>query len=439
MYRVNKNNIFNVPFGYKEKISIYNKDNIKNLSKFLKTTKIYNKDYKEIIKLANKDDLIFADPPYDKINKNTFISYDKNEFGEIQQKELSEELKNAHKRGAKFITTNHNTDLINNLYKEFNKIIVPVNRNINSDGEKRSNLIEEVIIFNFKISKDSIKDIKFENFIQKMKPTNRKLDKLVDWDKVVKNMKKYEFKLNNLNYLISKNEEDLYNKIKILIKENNESFSALPILLAFRNDDNKSYNFLDESNKEFEFIKNGEDKFELKNINKFINQTNLKKIFLDRNITNLKDYVTGIEVGLDSNARKNRFGNIYENMIENLLKKYNIEYQKQFILKSNNKKNKDKKFDFKINLNNKIYLIEVNFYNSNGSKLNAISGEYIELNEQIKNLNNNYEFIWITDGKGWVGAKNALYNAYLKIENVFNYNEFENFLSKKQNELLKNN
>ncbi len=180
-------------------------------------------------------------------------------------------------------------------------------------------------------------------------------------------MKRYEFKLNNLNYLISKNEKELISKIKTLIKENNKSFSVLPILLAFRNDKDESYSFLDESNREFEFIETNGDQFELESVIKFINQTNLKKIFLNRNITNLKDYVTGIEVGLDSNARKNRFGSIYENMIEDLLKKYNINYEKQFKLKSITKENKDKKFDFKINLNNKTYLIEVNFYNSNVS------------------------------------------------------------------------
>ena len=79
----------------------------------------------------------------------------------------------------------------------------------------------------------------------------------------------------------------------------------------------------------------------------------------------------------------------------------------------------NRKFDFAIFNKNtkKLYLIEVNFYSGGGSKLKATAGEYKALNEFIKNNNNNVQFIWITDGKGWLTALNPL-------EETFNHNDY---------------
>ena len=45
--------------------------------------------------------------------------------------------------------SNHNTKLINELYKDFNINVIHAKRNINSDGKKRGK-VEEVIITNYK-------------------------------------------------------------------------------------------------------------------------------------------------------------------------------------------------------------------------------------------------------------------------------------------------
>ena len=49
-------------------------------------------------------------------------------------------------------------------------------------------------------------------------------------------------------------------------------------------------------------------------------------------ISNLYDYVTGVEVGLGSNGRKNRGGHQMENLVESYLKKSNVEYYKEMYL-----------------------------------------------------------------------------------------------------------
>lgn len=44
--------------------------------------------------------------------------------------------------------SNHNTTLVNELYKEFNIHIITTKRNINANGKKRGK-VEEVIITNY--------------------------------------------------------------------------------------------------------------------------------------------------------------------------------------------------------------------------------------------------------------------------------------------------
>ena len=91
---------------------------------------------------------------------------------------------------------------------------------------------------------------------------------------------------------------------------------------------------------------------------------------------------------------------------------------------------KDKKrFDFVVRTKAKTYLIEVNFYNSSGSKPNEVARAYTELAQKISPYPD-YEFVWITDGNGWIPSKNKLQEAYSAIQNVYNLSTFEKFLNR---------
>ncbi|MBU4690222.1 type II restriction endonuclease [Mycoplasma sp. ES3157-GEN-MYC] len=64
------------------------------------------------------------------------------------------------------------------------------------------------------------------------------------------------------------------------------------------------------------------NKFESENLQNYVdlmNKTGFFKILERKEITNIKDYVFGLEVGLDSNARKNRVGKLMEELVENSL------------------------------------------------------------------------------------------------------------------------
>lgn len=69
--------------------------------------------------------------------------------------------------------------------------------------------------------------------------------------------------------------------------------------------------------------------------------------------------------------------------------------------------------------------IESNFYTSGGSKLNETARSYQEITLKFKAFKQ-YEFIWITDGQGWLSAKTKLQEAYknVKIYNLHNLKDF---------------
>ncbi|MDD4298494.1 MAG: DNA adenine methylase [Bacilli bacterium] len=149
LYRVNKKGYFNVPWNKKVNVRTYESGNIINLSKFLNNsnTKILRGDFESACENANKGDFIFFDPPYDMLGGGSFESYTKDGFGIKGQKRLAELFKRLDKKGCYVMLTNHNTPLINELYKEFNIDVVSVKRMINSDAKNR--IGEETIIYNY--------------------------------------------------------------------------------------------------------------------------------------------------------------------------------------------------------------------------------------------------------------------------------------------------
>ena len=156
MYRVNSKGKFNVPFNgkKKEELKIYDKENIKNWNKFLNTNniEIFNKNFSEILDMAEDGDFVYCDPPYDyEEGTSGFDSYNKDSFGQKNQILLANKLKELDKRNVKWMLSNHNTKLINELYKDFNIIKISTNRMINSNASKRINTGNEVVVINYEI------------------------------------------------------------------------------------------------------------------------------------------------------------------------------------------------------------------------------------------------------------------------------------------------
>ena len=149
LYRVNKKNEFNVPFGKKTKINTYEGSNLITVSNYLtmNNIKILSIDFEEAVKDVKPKDFIYFDPPYDS-DTSTFNSYTEEGFDRNEQIRLAKVFKELDKKGAYVMLSNHNTSLINDLYKDYNIHLIEAKRNINSNGKKRGK-VEEVIITNY--------------------------------------------------------------------------------------------------------------------------------------------------------------------------------------------------------------------------------------------------------------------------------------------------
>jgi len=278
----------------------------------------------------------------------------------------------------------------------------------------------------------------FTFLIDNLKDTIKGWDYFVDWGKVKGNVNEIEISLNIMNYLIGK--ENIEEEFKSLIQKYPQIINVIPILIASRE---KKFTVLDpiENNifnfKEYSFNKRKLSFQDIEDITNFVVKSKILQLFKDKNIKNVVDYVTGIEVGLDSNARKNRSGTSMEYITELYIKKIcktkGYKYLKQAT--SGSIKNElgfdvavdknNRRFDFALTNGKKLYLIETNYYSGGGSKLKATAGEYKALFDYIKENNSNHEFIWITDGKGWLTAKNPLEETFLHIDYVLNLEMLE--------------
>ena len=265
----------------------------------------------------------------------------------------------------------------------------------------------------------------FNLFLSQLTKTNADLSFWTDFDKVRCNVSQVAIRLNTLNYLIG--QTDIEKAVCENWKENPQGFSVLDILIAVRTKDKKVSLARDGKSHSIEDFFTSP-----KGVIEFIEDTGLKQVFQNKDIKNLVDYVFGIEVGLDTNARKNRSGNVMERLVANIFKKNAISYKEQ--VASNHLQGleilgKDNKvFDFVIRTKHKVYLIEVNFYSSGGSKLNEVARSYTDIAPKIASTNN-YEFVWITDGHGWLSAKNKLQEAYYNIPKIYNLTSIHDFIA----------
>ena len=272
----------------------------------------------------------------------------------------------------------------------------------------------------------------FNHLVSTFKSSIKTWDYFVNWNKVFSNSAELEIALNKLNYLLGK--DDLRGEFYKLYESNPDIVKALPVLLAVRESKLEIY---DKQSKESEFYDfSGKDKDADKYF-EFLDKSGLARLFQRDGIKNLVDYVMGVEVGLDSNGRKNRGGTLMEEIVgiflEDFCQQNGLEYLPQarpskikakwgFDIKVDKS---ERSFDFAVYnpRNSKIKLFETNFYNGGGSKLKAVCGEFRSLHDELRAQN--IDFVWITDGLGWHTTKRPLEETYNHNDYVFNLNMLE--------------
>ncbi len=148
LYRVNSKGQFNTPFGFYKNPNYCNKENLRAVNKILQNVKILHGSFEICLDYAEKDDLIYFDPPYVPLSKTAnFTSYTKESFKKKSQIKLFSTFKKLDDIGCKLILSNSYNEFILDLYKNYNIITLKARRVINSNAKKRG-FIKEVLILN---------------------------------------------------------------------------------------------------------------------------------------------------------------------------------------------------------------------------------------------------------------------------------------------------
>lgn len=273
----------------------------------------------------------------------------------------------------------------------------------------------------------------FNSWLSKFRNSIANYGYYIDFDKVYRNVNDIKLELNILNSLIGST--DIENDFKNIIANYPETLKCIPILLAVR------------ANEIYAIDGDGEFSYDFKKANYspeqyaiFMRKTGLFELLEKHIIHTLVDYVTGVETGLDSNGRKNRGGHLMEDLVESFIVKAGFvkgkTYFKEMYIHEitelwdidlsaiSNSGKAEKRFDFVIKTDKCIYGIETNFYASGGSKLNETARSYKQIAQEVATING-FEFVWFTDGSGWISARHNLEETFDVMEHIYSIDDLE--------------
>ena len=148
LYRVNRNNEFNVPMGSYKLPTICDKDNIIAASEVLQKVEILCGDYEQTLEFASSNTFFYFDPPYKPLNRTSnFNSYSKEVFDDIEQLRLRDFCNKLDSLGHKWMLSNSDTydKFFDNIYIKYNIQRINAKRMINSKSDRRGFLTELLI------------------------------------------------------------------------------------------------------------------------------------------------------------------------------------------------------------------------------------------------------------------------------------------------------
>lgn len=273
----------------------------------------------------------------------------------------------------------------------------------------------------------------FDKWLENFRSSIATYDYYTDFEKIYKNVDSLKIELNILNSLIGS--ENIESEFENIITKYPETLKCIPLLLAVRANEIYAADNTGEFTYNFTKLNYSAEQYKI-----FMRKTGLFDLLKNHLVSNLLDYATGIETGLDSNGRKNRGGHLMEDLVESYIIKAgfikNKTYFKEMYIHQitekwgidlsavSNKGKSEKRFDFVIKTDNMIYGVEANFYASGGSKLNETARSYKQISQETDAIDG-FTFIWFTDGNGWKFARHNLEETFDVMEHIYSIDDLE--------------
>lgn len=279
----------------------------------------------------------------------------------------------------------------------------------------------------------------FSEWLNGFRESIASYDYYIDFNKVYRNVEGIKIELSMLNSLIGS--KNIKKDFQELVRKYPEVLKCIPLLLAVRNEEI----FCQDATGGYLYrfgCADGTPADELvERYTYFMERTGLFELLQDHIISNVMDYATGVETGLDSNGRKNRGGHLMEDLVERFIRQAGFikgqSYFKEMYIRQitdnwaidlsalSNQGKMEKRFDFVVKTDRMIYGIETNFYGSGGSKLNETARSYKTLALEAEDIEG-FTFVWFTDGKGWASARNNLEETFDVMPHIYNIKDLEN-------------
>ncbi len=273
----------------------------------------------------------------------------------------------------------------------------------------------------------------FDKWLENFRSSIATYDYYTDFEKIYKNVDSLKIELNILNSLIGS--ENIESEFENIITKYPETLKCIPLLLAVRANEIYAADNTGEFTYNFTKLNYSAEQYKI-----FMRKTGLFDLLQNHLVSNLLDYATGVETGLDSNGRKNRGGHLMEDLVESYIIKAgfikNKTYFKEMYIHQitekwgidlsavSNKEKSEKRFDFVIKTDNMIYGVEANFYASGGSKLNETARSYKQISQETDAIDG-FTFIWFTDGNGWKSARHNLEETFDVMEHIYSIDDLE--------------
>ena len=276
----------------------------------------------------------------------------------------------------------------------------------------------------------STEEESFRLLMDTLIPTIHRSDWFVDWNRIKANVAPHVRELALLNTVVGS--EDIERDLSALLTDYPKVLRVMPLLLASR--DHSFDVMVDTKNlivERFDFEGETPTAAKVADCVRFLRQSGLLEILADRRIKSIADYYFGIEVGLDSNARKNRSGTLMETLVENFVIETAGELRADYMSQATAAKIKsewgfdlemdksERRVDFALFRDDRLFLVETNFYGGGGSKLKSTATEYCEMYQRYAQQKR-VDFLWITDGFGWKGTQPPLREYCRKADYLLN-------------------
>lgn len=277
-------------------------------------------------------------------------------------------------------------------------------------------------------------DAVFEYLVTSFHDNLREWDYFVNWSKAFANTEALSEIVDKWDSLIGV--ENFNDSFRALLAAYPELSTTIPSLIVRDGSGTSKFSIVTESSnwqeglRSFDFSSPAVTEADVERALEFVSKTGLRQIFEEGGVVRVRDFLLGAEAGVDSNARKNRGGDAMTRIVTKLLEDHCNDGEFELAREVSpaaimdlwginlSSLNPNRRFDFALKRDQRVFVIEVNAYGAGGSKLKATAAEYVGLQEEIRGCP--ATFVWITEGAGWRYTRRPLRKAFDAIDYLLN-------------------